>query len=156
MTCWQLVCRTGDLLRGKFRVGQVWDPQFETHRDRFVLARVPETPYLRVLLHLPPGKTNRPSEQGPTKTAIVDPEPESLSAGAALARMLEGDPTESGADPSTVPLFRDPATGVEIRYAYVDALLRAALHAVGHSDVANGQHSLRRGGCSAAGDVGGR
>ena len=55
-----------------------------------------------------------------------------------------------------MPLFRDPTTGVEMTYAFADALLRRALIAVGHADVANGQHSLRRGGGTAACAVGGR
>ena len=156
LTCWQLVSRTGDLLRGKFRAKHAWDPQFETHRGRMLMEEVPDSDVLRMLLHYPPGKVDAPGAQGPTKTVLVDSDPDALSCGAAIARMLAGDPLCPGEEATSVPLFRDPVTGKEMTYAFADRLFRLALTSVGYADLGAGQHSLRRGGCTAACAVGGR
>jgi hypothetical protein len=156
LTCWQLVCRTGYVLKRKYRIRDPWDPRLDMHRGRFALARIAGSVLIRVSVQLPPGKTDAPGEQGVTKTALVDKDERSLSCGTALARMLVGDPLAPGEDPTQVPLFRDPKTGKEMSCAWAASLLREALVAVGHADVATGQHSLRRGGGTAAGAAGGR
>ena len=156
LTCWQMVCRTGDVLKRKHRVHDAWEPSLDMHRGRFELSRVAGSGRLRASIRLPPGKTDAPGEQGVTKTALVDANERALSCGTALAHMLLGDPLAPGEERELTPLFRDPATGKEISYSWAAALLREALIAVGHAEVAAGPHSLRRGGGTAAGAVGGR
>jgi hypothetical protein len=57
-------------------------------------------------MRMKPHKTDQPGRNGDEKSFLCDPDPESLSAGTAVMRYLQGDPAEG--DPSLIPLFRDP------------------------------------------------
>ena len=78
----------------------------------------------------------------------LDRSERSLSAAAAVVAMLEGDPSTRKEDPQ-VPLFRDPATGRELTYAFASSELRRLLEAAGEIALAHSLHSPRRGGATA-------
>jgi len=146
---WQLVCRCGDLLRRQYVSGP-FAARWDTHRVRFQFASLPESsdPHVqyRGTLDMAPNKTNPLGARKQTKTCLVDTTPGAISAGQAVAAMIAGDPLSPGQAPDSVPLFRDPRTGVEITYHASKAALKSFLVAAGHPELAKGCHSLRIGG----------
>jgi hypothetical protein len=155
LQCWQTVCRTGDLIRGKRRASYLrWDPAKDLHRGRHsfepIEGAASDAPRYRSVIQLVPGtKTDQTGEKHFTRSSLVDLAPDSLSAGAAVARMLAGDPVLR-LDPAQVPLFRDPATGRELTYRAAKTEFKYYLVLAGYPDLAGGMHSLRRGGATAA------
>ena len=103
--------------------------------------------YVRVSLSLKPGKTDPAGKEHWVKTFRLDPDPEALSAGAAVCSMLSKDPVRG--DPTLIPLFRNPATGEEITYAESREELSCALRRCGFPALAGQLHSLRIGGATA-------
>jgi hypothetical protein len=111
LPCWQVACRSGDLLLGKKGRdrGRAWDPQLDTHRRRLRIEKVvndlgQDTGRRRAVLAVKPGKTDPAGAGRFEKSFIVDSYAHSLSAGYALVCMIQGARPQAGA-PSTVPLF---------------------------------------------------
>ena len=158
-TCWQAVCRCGDLLRRKHRGGAPWDPAWDMGRDRFTLAEadVPGFPdvNIRATYRLPPGKTDPTGARHLHKTLLVDQSPSAISGAYHTSRMLLLDPLLPGEDPAMTPLFRDPTTGLEITYEHAKEALTRHLTLAGRPDLARGLHTLRGGGGTALNDEAG-
>ena len=101
LTCWQGVCRRGDLLT-KLRATKrrEWDPLRDNHRGRVTITREPSdssptTLVLRVSNQMKPGKMNPPGEtRRCIKAFIVEDLP--LPAGWAQLKMLQGDHVRPG------------------------------------------------------------
>ena len=157
LTCWQGVCRCGDLIRSKGdrRAAGNWSPKRDLHRGsmRSELVQPPRgESYVRITLRMKPDKTHTVGDVVQEKTFPVDQDPFALSAGAAQAAMLAGDPLGPDEDPEFAPFFRDPRpgrNGAELTYQVATDELRAALHAAGLGWLATGGHSLRIGGATA-------
>jgi hypothetical protein len=161
LCCWQLVCRSGDLIRGKKikGAGSTWDPSRETHIGRVSVEMVRDgagrAVAKRVSLRLKPGKTDPEGKHHFVKTCLVDEHEDSLSFGAALVDLIRGLVFPPGVDLAQVPLFLDPATGRELTYRDASCELREHLTACGFKELASGLHSLRIGGSTCAADEGG-
>jgi hypothetical protein len=162
LTCWQGVCRSGDLLRGKKGRGRTqWNPALDTHLGRLSVeaVRAPDgiiTRRRRIILALKPTKTDPTGERGFEKTFIIDKDPDSLSAGAAIFDMLAKSPLLSSPLPAEeIPLFYDPRTKRELAYTDAAADLKSLLMKCGHQELATGLHSLRIGGTTCAAATGG-
>jgi hypothetical protein len=128
----QLVCRGGDLIRGKkLPAARSWDPLRETHRGRALFEpAVDETGRVcgvRLSLTLKPSKADPEGLKDIVKTGIIDNTPGALSAAAAIADMLEHAGEVAGALPEAISLFLDPTTGEELTYAYAAIQLRSRL-----------------------------
>ncbi len=78
----------------------------------------------------------------------IDPDPEALSAGAAITLMLESDPrfscsNETPPPDDSLPLFLDPDTGVELTYQHAFQYLRSLWVSIGETDLEIGRLSIR-------------
>jgi hypothetical protein len=162
LTCWQGVCRAGDLLRGKKGRGRsTWSPDLDTHAGRLTLDTVCDadgapTSRRRLTLALKPTKTDPTGERGFEKTFIIDHDPHALSAGAALSDMLTNSPLRGSSLPlEDIPLFYDPRTKKELSYVDAAAELKSLLMLCGLHELATGLHSLRIGGTTCAAATGG-
>jgi hypothetical protein len=157
LECWQLVCRSGDLIRGKRAAADSpWNPDRDTHlgRVRFEwMVRADGSRMGRCILRLEPGKTDPEGRHHFEKTCLVDHAPDALTFGAALEMML-GELEASDDLVTSVPLFCDPRTGRELTYTAAAAALRERLMRCGFPELASGLHSLRIGGASACASTG--
>lgn len=132
----------------------------DTHRRRLRIEKVvndlgQDTGRRRAVLALKPGKTDPAGARRFEKSLIVDSDAHSLSAGYALVCMIQGASPQAGA-PSTVPLFLDPATGMELTYTDAAADLKRLLRDAGFHDLSLQLHSLRIGGATCAAEHGGQ
>lgn len=152
LTCWQGVCRAGDLILPKRGKRAVWDPARETHLGR-LQGKLLADGRRRLELLLKPTKTDPTGEKHFSKTFLTDPDAQAISAGNALVAMLAGRPPVS--DRSAQPLFLDPCTGLELTYETAARSLKELLTRAGFAELATGTHSLRIGGATTAAALGG-
>ena len=104
-TCWQGGRRSGDIIRGK-AAKKPWAPQRDMHRGRVVAERGADGRLARVVLKLPPGKTDPTGEEG-HEAILPYSKAAEINAAAAIKRMLRLDPLAAGESPAAVALFRD-------------------------------------------------
>ena len=145
-TCWQGGRRAGDIIRGK-AVKAPWTPQRDMHRGRVVTERGDGGRVVRVVLQLPPGKTDQTGEEGHEAILPLAHEAE-INAAAAIMHMMRLDPLAAGETPSSAPLFRDSRPGHDGRPMTYGAMLRVVkklLMGAGMSEEDAGCHSFRRG-----------
>lgn len=105
--------------------------------------------YQRLIVRLKPTKTDPTGEEHWEMSFRIDRDPDSLSAGAAIAAMLSGDDNSPDAHLDDIPLFRDPSTGREVSYEESRDALATHLRSGGYEELASGLHSLRIGGATA-------
>lgn len=147
-----LACRSGDLIRPKGDTLRPWDPSRDTHRGRVRFEQGRDSSgvsYRRLIVDMKPSKTDPSGEEKWEVSFRIDPDPSSLSAGAAICAMLRGDDDPHGTEPEREPLFRNPDTGREILYAESHQALKCRLIEAGFDELAHGLHSLRIGGATA-------
>lgn len=72
-----------------------------------------------------------------------------IDAVAEMRNLMRVDPTPTGLDPGSVPLFRDPATNAPIQADALRRLIKSLMAAVGEDPSQFGTHSLRIGGATA-------
>ena len=148
---WQGVMRSADVIKSKKDSARPWDPARDTHRGRVGVDIVKDLQdsrnRVRISLAVKPTKTDVGGESGFVKTFILDDDPTSLSAAAAVFEMLKRDP--DGDHISKVPLFLDPATRKEVVIEESVKRLRECLTSAGLPNLATGAHCLRIGGATA-------
>lgn len=147
LTCWQGVCRAGDLILPKRERREAWDPTREMHLGRLQGERLADG-RRRLELSLKPTKVDPGREKQFCKTFLTDPDETALSAGSALVAMLANRP--KALDKTVEPLFLDPDTGLELSYEVASGTLSELLRKAGYFELAKGKHSLRLGGAKSA------
>ena len=145
-TCWQGGRRSGDIIRGK-AVKKPWAPQRDMHRGRVVAERGAGGRLARVVLKLPPGKTDPTGEEG-HEAILPYAKTAEINAAAAIKRMLRLDPLAAGESPAEVALFRDTRPGKGGRpmtYGPMIYIVKRLLQGAGMTSEEAGCHSFRRG-----------
>ncbi len=138
------------MIRSKHDRRSTWDPLRDTHRGRVTREYITTSSgerYIRISLHLKPTKTDPTGKEKWVKTFRVDDDPTSISAGYAILLLLAEDPAPG--DPTSIPLFLNPQTGLEITYNEPREALERILRDSGFGSLGKNKHSLRIGGATA-------
>ena len=119
-----------------------------------VLSRIPSRKDLKVLtaerlvFMMCPCK-NMKHLSGKTVPLVIGGGGTYIDAVAEMRNLMRVDPTPTGLDPGSVPLFRDPATNAPIQADALRRLIKNLMAAVGEDPSQFGTHSLRIGGATA-------
>ena len=115
--------------------------------ERLTRGDIKELTSERAVVMMHPCK-NMHNLSGKTVPLVIGAGGRFIDAVAEIRNMLTVDPA-AHLDPSSTPLFRDPATGLCITKHGVDQLVKQLMAAVGENPDQFGSHSMRIGGATA-------